>query len=291
MSLDTTTTTTTTAAATNGGLITGEKDFATSSNKRLRSESLVDSMLVEAHDLIGASAEAQALGRLQMSSSYLLLAHARLIALGKRFDRSLLPFPSRKFRTSKKVDEAISASTNDTLIPQNDGPVSKDNRNSEIISSVVLNSNDPKNSQDKEAASLSNKREAMEPADQDDMAAVAKKLTEIIIPTGIEFDETMMEHLAKAALDLHRMRQVESSEEAGEGKVSRTIAWTEEEHKRCMDAVENFGRDDTKEIAKAVGTRTEKEVIAHLRNASEKEKATQTLHHELAAFADKNNNI
>lgn len=282
------TTTTANVTNTNGGLITGARELATSSNKRIRSESLVDSMLAEAHDLIGASAEAQALGRLQMSSSYLLLAHARLIALGKRFDRSLLPFPSRKFRTAKKADEAIPASTKDTLIPQTNCPVSNDTQNSEIISSVVSNSNDPKNSQEKEAASLSNKIVAMDPAGQDDVVAAVKTLTEIIIPTGIEFDKTMMEHLAKAALDLHRMRQEESSEDAGEGKVSRTIAWTEEEHKRCMDAVENFGRDNTKEIAKAVGTRTEKEVIAHLRNASEKEKATQTLHHELAAFADKN---
>jgi SHAQKYF class myb-like DNA-binding protein len=115
----------------------------------------------------------------------------------------------------------------------------------------------------------------------------------------------MMEHLAKAALDLHHKRQGDTSASISlrqsdnlqkngihtvtsnneQAKASR-IAWTDEEHRRCIDAVDELGRSNTKEIAEAVGTRTEKEVIAHLRNASEKEKATQSLHQELASLSD-----
>lgn len=45
-------------------------------------------MLNEADHLLQAAAEAQALGRLRNASTYLLLAHARLVGLGRRFDRS-----------------------------------------------------------------------------------------------------------------------------------------------------------------------------------------------------------
>lgn len=48
----------------------------------------IDEVINEANDLLQAAREAQCLGRLRASSSYLLLAHARLVGLGRRFDRS-----------------------------------------------------------------------------------------------------------------------------------------------------------------------------------------------------------
>lgn len=45
-------------------------------------------VLGEAEDLLQAAREAQALGRLKMASAYQLLLHARLVGLGKRFDRA-----------------------------------------------------------------------------------------------------------------------------------------------------------------------------------------------------------
>lgn len=47
-----------------------------------------DAVLSESEDLLQAIVEAQALGRLRMSSSYLTLLHARLVGLGKRFDKA-----------------------------------------------------------------------------------------------------------------------------------------------------------------------------------------------------------
>ena len=50
--------------------------------------SFIDEIINESNDLLQAAREAQCLGRLRASSSYLLLAHARLVGLGRRFDRS-----------------------------------------------------------------------------------------------------------------------------------------------------------------------------------------------------------
>jgi hypothetical protein len=59
-----------------------------SNNNQLTSSSGIDEVLNEADHLLQAAAEAQALGRLRNASTYLLLAHARLVGLGRRFDRS-----------------------------------------------------------------------------------------------------------------------------------------------------------------------------------------------------------
>lgn len=277
-----------------------------SNNKRPRTESVVDSMLAEAHDLIGAAAEAQALGRLKMSNSYLLLVHARLITLGKRFDRSLLPFPTLKISVKKESKTTAVPPPTHTDPGYCDITNADSNSNNVKSNQQTARSDIVEDVSQEECAAAATGAALLEPADEEKAAVVAKTLTKII-PTGIEFDATMMEHLAKAALDLHNKRQGETAvacdslqsdnlrngginsgnnSEAPKFVVASRIAWTDEEHKRCIDAVDEFGRNKIKEIAEAVGTRTEKEVIAHLRNASEKEKATQTLHHELASFPD-----
>jgi hypothetical protein len=48
-----------------------------------------DTILSESEDLLQAAAEAQHLGRLRMSYSYLRLLHGRLVGLGKRFDKAI----------------------------------------------------------------------------------------------------------------------------------------------------------------------------------------------------------
>ena len=55
---------------------------------RRQNASTIDEIINEANDLLQAAHEAQCLGRLRNASSYLLLAHARLVGLGRRFDRS-----------------------------------------------------------------------------------------------------------------------------------------------------------------------------------------------------------
>eukprot|EP00956_Cyclotella_meneghiniana_P004901 scaffold6050_cov70-Cyclotella_meneghiniana.AAC.5 len=61
---------------------------APSANQPKEGASFIDEIINESNDLLQAAREAQCLGRLRASSSYLLLAHARLVGLGRRFDRS-----------------------------------------------------------------------------------------------------------------------------------------------------------------------------------------------------------
>jgi hypothetical protein len=69
-----------------------------------------DAVLGEAEDLLRAANDAQALGRLKMASNYLLLLHARLVGLGKRFDRSKRAEP-------KSIDVNNRDNSNDEEIP------------------------------------------------------------------------------------------------------------------------------------------------------------------------------
>lgn len=59
-----------------------------SANQPREGASFIDEIINESNDLLQAAKEAQCLGRLRSSASYLLLAHARLVGLGRRFDRS-----------------------------------------------------------------------------------------------------------------------------------------------------------------------------------------------------------
>mmetsp|Transcript_25208 Transcript_25208/g.42827 ORF Transcript_25208/g.42827 Transcript_25208/m.42827 type:complete len:362 (-) Transcript_25208:124-1209(-) len=80
------TTTTAAAAAQHQTSIDSPADSATANNNN--NHSGIDEVLSESDQLLRAAAEAQALGRLRNASTYLLLAHARLVGLGRRFDRS-----------------------------------------------------------------------------------------------------------------------------------------------------------------------------------------------------------
>ena len=71
------------AASTNAS--SAESNNAANSNNNY---SGIDEVLSESDQLLRAAAEAQALGRLRSANTYLLLAHARLVGLGRRFDRS-----------------------------------------------------------------------------------------------------------------------------------------------------------------------------------------------------------
>ncbi|KAL7544258.1 hypothetical protein ACHAWF_007637 [Thalassiosira exigua] len=81
----------------NGGGLVGHPDedtmhshasSAASCESLPRAANAVDEAIDEANALLRAAAEAQALGRLRTSYSCLLLAHSRLVGLGRRVDRS-----------------------------------------------------------------------------------------------------------------------------------------------------------------------------------------------------------
>lgn len=65
-----------------------------------------DTILEEARDFLQAAAEAQNLGRLKISASYLALSHSRLIGLAKRFD---LAAPSSTKNQRPVLDDQLKA--------------------------------------------------------------------------------------------------------------------------------------------------------------------------------------
>jgi hypothetical protein len=249
-----------------------------------------DAVLGEAEDLLTAAMEAQALGRLKMASAYQLLSHARLVGLGKRFDRArVIPEPKEQ-----DEDEVESSSSNvkhaATSKQENDG-------------------RDQPQEDDEDDD------------DQTDTTDGEKKqhpVTELarLLPSNIELDTIMMEHLARAAVELHHQRTGrkisadgllaspmngflaaalqpsplttikanESSERANNSASKNNsntktalaapgVAWTEEEKSVLQKALRD-GTSDAGEIAKLVATRSEAQVKAYLRNISERERGT-----------------
>ncbi len=74
----------------------------------------VDSVLDEISDLLQAASESQSLGRLRNSYSCLLLAHQRLVGLGRRVDRSFCQVEREEDTTTTTVeDENNNVSAND----------------------------------------------------------------------------------------------------------------------------------------------------------------------------------
>jgi hypothetical protein len=122
-----------------------------------------DAVLAEASDLWQAASDAQQLGRLKMASSYLLLLHARLVGLGKRFDKAQRPVPAV---ATTPAAEALGL----------ESPAKK--RKASPVATVPTTLLTPR---------------------------TARTLSEML-PGDIQLDQAMMEHLAKAAAELHSHR-------------------------------------------------------------------------------------
>lgn len=142
-----------------------------------------DSMLGEIHDLLMAAQEAQSLGRLRMASTYQMLAHTRLVGLGKRFDRCWIRpdhHPSSNHTMISSFDDGITNSM-DAI----------DTSNTDALHSTMLI---PESSTSHDHQGTMQNR-------SDAQAALAKML-----PSNVNVDDTMMEHLARAAMELHNRR-------------------------------------------------------------------------------------
>ena len=75
-----------------------------------------DNVLQESADLAQAASEAQQLGRLKMASTYLLLLHARLVGLGRRFDKL------RESQFAEEEEDAEEVIPNESLMdPMEEG--------------------------------------------------------------------------------------------------------------------------------------------------------------------------
>jgi hypothetical protein len=194
-----------------------------------------DAVLGEAEDLLQAAAEAQAMGRLKMASAYQLLLHARLVGLGKRFDRA-------------EVQGAV--------VPESA-------------------SNPPPAS-----AAASTTSESTPPV------ALHTELAKIL-PNNVEMDSDMMEHLARAAMELHHQRtgrriQSDAVMTPPPLTTAASVAWTEEERLKVRNAVD-LGTTEPSEIASILQTRTEAQVKAYLRNSQELKKGSAQMEEEFTS--------
>jgi len=242
-----------------------------------------DAILGEASDLLVAAMEAQSLGRLKMASAYQLLLHARLVGLGKRFDRALLSSSSSSLPPDREAASGVSSSA-----------------------------------AGKNGAAAEGAKGSSSPL----LAAISAQQFAKYMPPNIELDTAMMEHLARAAMELHNKRTgrglqheahlakqlyahhqqqqvlqkqkgaATAASQAGKKKneSGTGVAWTEEEKQKCRIAADQFGQSATTKIAEKVGTRSEAQVRAFLRNARERAKVSEplALDMELADEAGKN---
>ena len=163
-----------------------EKSTITTVASSVKQMNVFDAVLAEASDLAQAASEAQHLGRFKMASSYLLLLHARLVGLGKRFDKAERPkgmsggdqqhaSTSSKLATNKK-NEKMDESTDIFASPQ------------------------------KKSTASSAAKDAAKNASTKLLTPNTAKTLSQMLPDDIELDQAMMEHLAKAAAELHAAR-------------------------------------------------------------------------------------
>lgn len=227
-----------------------------------------------------------------MASAYQLLLHTRLIGLGKRFDRSqtLAPTPNRK-RRGNVVDA-------DSALEENQN-VTEDTR----LPTSRLNYDDPQSEKPSAEAkrkggdSAPNRSEiprtpAASTNDSATPANLPRALQQLtsILPSNLEMDTTMMEHLARAAVELHHQRtgrkksadgllaspmtgsfpvtpQPESNT-TSKGAGSK-LAWTAEEQKTVTKALQQ--KKSASAIAKSLPSKTEAQVKAFLKNRKAKD--------------------
>ena len=256
---------------------------------------VLDEILGEAQDLLNAAAEAQALGRLKNANSYLVLAHARLVGLGKRFDlvASLaLQRPPHSSSSAQSENDSSSATPKSkrqkVKVFSSKKISSKDKESGAVASEEESMAENQTNKQLNEANGLEKEYAPTETNDVEQQNKhplynndIALQLMSKLLPTGVKLDKTMLEHLAKSAMELHQRRSGNSNvneeqvDSAGTG-----VAWSAKEHDECMK-LSKQGKT-TEEIVQALGnSKNAAQVRAHLRVENEKEKAAAPVDLEL----------
>jgi hypothetical protein len=176
-----------------------------------------DAVLAESKDLLAAAVEAQQLGRLKMAAAYQLLLHARLVGLGKRFDKAIVSNTANAGNTN--VAGAVAA--NGTIDTNMDMDI-QDNAAAAValtpgpgpqLQTPVLPTTPGAQAsttctQDNLPGSFSRvqfQQHHVQHPPPTPTTAAARQLAKLL-PEQCELDQTMMEHLAKAAAELHAQR-------------------------------------------------------------------------------------
>lgn len=223
----------------------------------------IDAVLGESSDLLTAAHEAQQLGRYKMASTYLLLLHARLVGLGRRFDKATLgsgdlagggrPSHGGKGETIPSSNgtmevksvgigggDTADASPQDKGVPLTGGePLAATSTvaaaaapDAEGVGGGDTADDSP---QDQGApltgeaspvtASTATTAAAPDPAATNDPLTPqtrAAKTFARLLPRDIELDQAMMEHLARAAVELHAARSGKKKKPTGHSHTFRS---------------------------------------------------------------------
>ncbi|KAL3909794.1 MAG: hypothetical protein SGILL_007944, partial [Bacillariaceae sp.] len=156
-----------------------------------------DRVLAESEDLLNASLQAQKLGRLKMASAYQLLLHTRLVGMGKRVDRSTLggPIAARQMHHHNPPRPSMGSRLAAAAATTDDDQDKKSTAKKGKKKNSGRNDNDDS---DNDTPNLAGPPEGQE----------TKMLQQLssILPQDAEMDASMMEHLARAAAELHHQR-------------------------------------------------------------------------------------
>jgi len=277
---------------------------------------IYDAMMGEISDLLLAAQESQALGRIKMASTYQLLAHTRLVGLGKRFDGFLAH--GHSILNNKSGGTVAGAERSLTFTPNGAGGVGgiRTGDSNSIVASASASS-----SANNVPVAVDDMREAQ--------ATLAK-----ILPSEVDLDNTMMEHLARAAMELHNKRtgkgmlhekhearkteleharnihmsgsasssitpsananvnarrnanantctsgstNVTPNPNGAAGETAGGVAWTDLEKRKVLQAAEMYGAGNVEAIAAHVASRNVAEVRAHLLNMSQRGKVERQI--------------
>jgi len=160
-----------------------------------------DAVLGECEDLLRASTEAQRLGRLKMASAYQLLLHTRLVGLGKRFDRSAMMDDQQKARQQQEEEQELSQQQQPGKQLDMEPTSSMDTPGTDKVDGAATPG--VKTEHDTKAQGASDPGEDLEGTSP--VPAAIQQLRSIL-PGNLEMDASMMEHLARAAVELHHQR-------------------------------------------------------------------------------------
>ena len=265
-----------------------------------------DAVLGECEDLLKASVEAHRLGRLKMASAYQLLLHTRLVGLGKRFDRSeVAAAPHRHGDDDDEEDDDDDNERDEG--DDHDGESDEESNAKPMARSGGLKMDDSNLPEEGAPSEQSmSKPTEMKSA----LPKALEKLTEIL-PSNLEMDVSMMEHLARAAVELHHQRTGRrksaegllaspvggmigtaspapaemSQASAAAHKGNARIAWTAEEQKIVEKAVAE--KKAPYAIAKLLKNKTEAQVKAFIKNQARSEEQNDVLADDLGSPSKK----
>ena len=314
--------------------------------------------------------EAQSLGRLKMASAYQLLLHARLVGLGKRFDRAVMTNPTtptspssrqngrrRRRRNSSRASGNGSGGGNDEEYDDDEEEYSEDDYEEEddyesgdedgsngmhhsatesamaVTNHSVTTVTAPPSALPPEPASSTSVPTTTTAAIGGNAGRASTANTEIsdtastvtttiplpnalqqltsILPSNLEMDVAMMEHLARAAVELHHQRtgrkksadgllaspmtgligtpdqtNAANKEPASGGTTGTTtnnkkIAWTQEEQDIVTKAQTANAKITSSALAKLLKNKTESQVKAYLKNKSDRAKNNLEVEEEM----------